>query len=255
MFCTQKLIDNMMNRNCGTLDISQTWITQLPETLTVRGDLVLNRHIRKLPEKLFVNGDLDLRDTQVDLQATSQLYVGGSLYTGPCTTVFKWCVEVMGDLDLRASKQFNNIDNGILIVGGSLYVDGNNKLIKSIRQSIGIEGDLILRGSCIEHLSHSRMICAKSIDLSYSALKKLPDNLVVYGNLNVSYTSLIEYPKKMVVFGDLDIRGTKLPVRCKGVVVMGDVITDDNIPIEYRRRCKLINENKDSKILLPLKQK
>lgn len=241
MFCSPKIVEDMMNRNHGTLDISQTYITQLPESLTVRGDLILNQHIQKLPDKLFINGDLDLRGTRVDLKDTSQLYVGGSLYTGPYTTRFKWCVEVMKDLDIRASKQLNCIDDGILIVYGNLYVDGNNRLIKTIRQSIGIEGDLILRGSCVEYLSHSRMLCAKSIDLSCSAIKKLPDNFVVYGDLNVSNTNLVEYPERMVVFGDLDIRGTKLPAISNGVVVLGKIITDEHIPTEHKQIHKLAN--------------
>ena len=221
------LAESMMNQNRGTLDISRTWITQLPQELTVRGDLILNQYIKELPDKLVVEGNLDLRNTQVDLQNTSQLHVGGNLLTGPHTTGFKWLVEVEGDLDLRASKRLMSIDNGVLIVYGSLYLNENNKLITSIRQSIGVDGDLILKGSCVESLSHGRLIHARNLDLSYSAIKELPDDLVVYGNLNMSYTALRTYPERMVVFGDLDIRGTKLPSRQNGVVVLGDTITDN----------------------------
>ena len=227
MFCSMNLAESMMNQNRGTLDISRTWITELPEALTVRGDLILNQHIKDLPDKLFVEGNLDLRNTQADLQNTSQLHVGGNLFTGPHTTGFKWLVEVEGDLDLRASKRLMSIDDGVLIVHGSLYLNENNKLITSIRQSIGVEGDLVLRGSCVESFSHGRLIYAKNVDLSYSAIKELPEDFVVYGNLNLSYTALRAYPERMVVFGDLDIRGTGLTTHQKGIVVLGNVITDN----------------------------
>ena len=227
MFCSINLAESMMNQSRGTLDISRTWITQLPQELTVRGDLILNHHIKELPDKLVVEGNLDLRNTQADLQNTSQLHVGGNLFTGPNTTGFKWLVEVEGDLDLRASKRLMSIDNGVLIVYGSLYLNENNKLITSIRQSIGVDGDLVLTGSCVESFSHGRLIHAQNVDLSYSAIKELPEDFIVYGNINLSYTALRTYPERMVVFGDLDIRGTKLPSRQNGVVVLGDTITDN----------------------------
>ena len=229
MNISRKKLERMMLDNNGTLDISNTKITRLPKELEVRGDLILNRYIKKLPDKLIVEGNLDLRDTLVDLQYTSQLQVGGNLFTGPCTTGFKWLADIGGDLDLRASKDFACIDNGCLVVRGNLYLDGNNKCITSIRQTIGVEGDLILKGSCVESFSYGRLVHAKNVDLSYSAIKELPDEFVVYGDLNVSHTALDKYPEKMVVFGDLDIRGTKLPANQEGVVVLGKVINDEEI--------------------------
>ena len=243
MFCSMNLAESMMNQNHGSLDISQTWITQLPQELTVRGDLILNQHIKELPDKLVIEGNLDLRNTQVDLQNTSQLHVGGNLFTGPHTTGFKWLVEVEGDLDLRASKRLMSIDNGVLIVYGSLYLNENNKLITSIRQSIGVDGDLILKGSCVESLAHGRLIHARNLDLSYSAIKELPDDLVVYGNLNMSYTALRTYPERMVVFGDLDIRGTRLPTYQKGIVVLGNITSDKGVFIGDNQNRMLLQNN------------
>lgn len=234
-------IDKMMLDNNGTLDISKTKITHLPNGLEVRGDLILNRYIKKLPDKLIVEGNLDLRDTLVDLQYTSRLQVGGNLYTGSCTTGFRWLADIGGDLDLRASKDFTCIDSGCLVVRGNLYLDGNNKCITSIRQTIGVEGDLILKGSCVESFSYGRLVHAKNVDLSYSAIKELPDEFVVYGNLNVSHTALVEYPEKMVVFGNLDIRGTKLPANQEGIVVLGHIITDAG-SIDYQLTKFIIDE-------------
>ena len=91
-----------------------------------------------------------MRNTSVDLQSMSRLDVYGNLYTGPKTTGFKWIVDVGGDLDLRTSRAFQFIDNGRLIVHRNLYLDGNNKYITSIRQTLGVAGDLILKGSCVD---------------------------------------------------------------------------------------------------------
>ena len=226
MYYSKRRLEKMMQDNNGTLDISKTKITRLPRELEVKGDLILNRYIKKLPDKLYIEGDLDLRETQVDLMDTSRLSVNGNLYTGPCTTGFKWCVDVGGDLDLRASELLQSIESGCLVVMGNLYLGEKNRSITSIKQTVGVNGDLVLRGSCVEQLSHGRMINAKNIDLSYSAVKKLPDDLVVYGDLNVSYTKLAEYPERMVVFGDLDVRGTGLPAQHDGIVVLGNIILD-----------------------------
>ena len=37
MFCSEAMAEKIMLKNNGTLDISDTWITQLPDNLTVRG--------------------------------------------------------------------------------------------------------------------------------------------------------------------------------------------------------------------------
>ena len=47
MFCSAEILEVMMNKNNGTLDISDTWITQPPDDLIVRGDLILNRYIKE----------------------------------------------------------------------------------------------------------------------------------------------------------------------------------------------------------------
>ena len=226
MYYSKRRLSKMMSANNGTLDISKTNITRLPKELEVKGDFILNRYIKRLPDKLIVEGNLDLRNTLVDLQHTSRLQVGGNLYTGPHTTGFKWVADIGGDLDLRTSKGFKCIDNGCLVVRGNLYLDRNNRCITSIRQTIGVSGDLIFQGSCVETLSYGRLIHAKNVDLSYSMIKELPDEFVVYGDLNISHTAIDKYPEKMVVFGDLDVRGTKLPDKQEGLVVLGRIIAD-----------------------------
>ena len=61
---------NMMERNFGYLDLSDTPIQTLPDSLTVGGYLDLRRTpIQTLPDNLTVGGYLDLRGTQISKKA------------------------------------------------------------------------------------------------------------------------------------------------------------------------------------------
>jgi hypothetical protein len=216
--------ERMMDENGGSLDISKTRITQLPDKLTVRGDLILNRYITKLPNELTVEGNLDLRNTMVDLKDIQFLTIHGNLYTGPYTEYLSEPIVIDGDLDLRASGELKEIWQDHFVLSKGLYLDCNNKYIKSLPENMALT-DLMLNGSHVEFLPESRIISG-NVDLGNSAIKRLPDNFVVYGNLNLANTSLSDYPEKMVVFGNLDIRGTKLPAKHDGIVVVGEVIVD-----------------------------
>ena len=91
MIYSKEFFEQMMEKNGGNLDISDTVITKLPDKLTVRGDLILNRLIKQLPDELTIEGNLDMRNTNVDLAETKFLTVNGNLFTGPKT-------EIIGDV-------------------------------------------------------------------------------------------------------------------------------------------------------------
>ena len=64
----------------GSLYLSNTNITELPENLTVGGSLDLsNTNITELPENLTVGGSLDLRYTNIT-ELPENLTVGGNVY-------------------------------------------------------------------------------------------------------------------------------------------------------------------------------
>ena len=70
MKLTLEKAKEMMERNGGSLDLSNTQIRELPEGLTVGGWLDLsNTQIRELPEGLTVGGGLYLGDTQISRNA------------------------------------------------------------------------------------------------------------------------------------------------------------------------------------------
>ena len=88
----------------GSLYLSGTGITQLPENLTVGGSLDLSgTGITQLPENLTVGGFLDLRGTGIT-QLPENLTVGGYLYLrGTGITQLPENLTVGGSLGLRGT--------------------------------------------------------------------------------------------------------------------------------------------------------
>lgn len=73
-----------------------------------------------------------------------------------------------------------------------------------------------------------------SLDLSYSPLVKLPDNLTVFGMCDLMHTDLKRLPENLTVFGDLDIEGTGI-TRVPGTLFVSgdlDIHTLENIAID-----------------------
>ena len=100
---TLEQAEQLMRRTGGSLDLSSTQITALPDNLTVGGSLDLRgTQITALPDNLTVGGSLDLSSTQITA-LPDNLTVGG------------W-------LDLSSTQITALPDN--LTVGGSLYLRG-----------------------------------------------------------------------------------------------------------------------------------
>ena len=105
MKLTLKKAQTMMQKNGGSLDLSGTQITALPDGLTVGGWLDLRgTQITALPDGLTVGGSLDLRGTQItdekaELKKVKKLqngdYVPGKyLYADDILTHIKKCKKV-----------------------------------------------------------------------------------------------------------------------------------------------------------------
>ena len=79
MTYTKQELEQMMKKSGGSLDLSGTQITALPDNLTVGGSLYLrNTQITALPDNLTVGGWLYLRNTQITA-LPDNLTVGGWL--------------------------------------------------------------------------------------------------------------------------------------------------------------------------------
>ena len=109
----------------GSLDLSDTNITSLPDNLTVGGWLDLSdTNITSLPDNLTVGGSLDLSDTNIT-SLPDNLTVGGSLYlSGTNITSLPDNLTVGGWLDLSGTNITSLPDN--LTVGGWLDLSGTN---------------------------------------------------------------------------------------------------------------------------------
>ena len=120
---SKKRLEEMMKKNGGSLYLSDTQITALPDNLTVGGWLDLRgTQITALPDNLTVGGWLDLSGTQITA-LPDNLTVGGSLdLSDTQITALPDNLTVGGWLDLRGTQITALPDN--LTVGGSLYLSG-----------------------------------------------------------------------------------------------------------------------------------
>ena len=125
----------------GSLDLSNTNITELPDNLTVGGSLDLsNTNITELPDNLTVGGSLDLRNTSIT-ELPDNLTVGGSLNLSNTNIT-----ELPDNLIVGVSLNLSNTnitelpDN--LTVGGSIYEFNGDKISSIKKVSRGYNKEL-----------------------------------------------------------------------------------------------------------------
>jgi hypothetical protein len=123
---------NMMERNFGYLDLSDTPIQTLPDNLTVGGGLDLRgTPIQTLPDNLIVGGYLNLSGTPIQT-LPDNLIVGGYLNLSG-TPIFK----------KGAIKKANKLHDGDYAPNRYLYADGILTHIKGRRD---IKGYVFYKG-------------------------------------------------------------------------------------------------------------
>ena len=67
---------------------------------------------------------------------------------------------------------------------------------------------------------------ASYLDLSFSKLKKLPDNLTVNGHFNISENPIEKLPNGLHVDWDLDIKGSGISFVGHNIYIGGDFVID-----------------------------
>ena len=166
MVLTLEEAKKRMERDGGSLDLSGTQITQLPDNLTVGGSLDLRgTKITQLPDNLTVGGWLNLRGTQIT-QLPDNLTVGGSLYlSGTQITQLPDNLTVGGWLDLSGTQITQLPDN--LTVGGWLDLSGTQ--ITQLPDNLTVGGWLDLSGTQIKYKSEERKKVKKLHDGDYAA--------------------------------------------------------------------------------------
>ena len=167
----------MMDRNNGSLYLSGTDITALPDNLTVGGWLYLSgTGITALPDKLTVGGGLYLRDTDITA-LPDNLTVGGWLdLSGTKITALPDNLTVGGWLDLSGTKITALPDN--LTVGGWLDLrdtDIINPTVKKLCQGDYVPGKYLYADGILTHVKKKKKIGEYTLFVG-----KIPGHNVVF---------------------------------------------------------------------------
>lgn len=215
----------IMEKNHGGLDLSNTSITSLPENLTVRGDLDLsytpitslpenltvgnslflsNTKITSLPKSLTVGGWLNLSSTPITSLPENLTVEGCLLLSNTCITSLPEKLTVRGWLDLSNTPIASLPEN--LTVGDGLSL--SNTQITSLPESLTIGGSLNLSHTLITSLPEN-LIVVDDLDLSHTPITSLPKNLIVGGSLNLSHTLITSLPENLTIGKTLYVKCSK----------------------------------------------
>ena len=199
-----------------------TGITSLPDGLTVGDTLLLSgTGITSLPDGLTVGGSLLLSDTGI-ISLPKGLIVGGTLDLENCTgiTSLPDGLTVGGTLDLENCTGITSLPDG-LTVGGDFYLHSSG--ITLLPNGLTVGGYLDLRGTGITSLPED-LIVGGSLDIKDCVgITSLPEGLAVGGYLYLRGTSIISLPKGLTVGRYLNLRGTDIISLPEGMTVGGDL--------------------------------
>jgi hypothetical protein len=166
----RKMQQYIKNGSKGDLDLSNTPITKLPDSLKqVGGRLYLhNTPITSLPDNLPVGGDLDLSNTPIT-KLPDNLTVGGWLdLSNTPITKLPDNLTVGGYLDLRNTSITTLPDN--LKVGEDLLLD--NTKITTLPDNLTVGGDLGLGYTKITSIPKSAKISGEIYGLKKESIMK-----------------------------------------------------------------------------------
>ena len=163
------------------LSLCRTYVTKLPENLTVDGDLFLtNTLITELPDNLIVGGSLCLNYSNIT-KLPDNLTVGGYL-----------------DLIYTHIKKLPNH----LVVGSSLNVYHTD--ITNLPNNLIVGGSINLSCTKIQKIPNDLKVCG-SLDLSDTHITDIPENVKIKGSLDLNYTGNVRLPNNLTVVGDLNL--------------------------------------------------
>ena len=223
----------IMEKNHGGLDLSNTPITSLPENLTVRGDLDLshtsiinlpenltvggslilsNTKIASLPKNLTVGEWLDLSNTQITNLPKNLMVEGNLILSNTPITSLPENLTVGNSLFLSNTK-ITSLPEG-LTVGGWLNL--SNTPITSLPENLTVEGCLLLSNTKITSLPEGLTV-GGWLDLSNTPIISLPENLTVGGSLTLSHTQITSLPESLTVGKKLYVKYSKISKNKKKV--------------------------------------
>ena len=220
-----KLVSSMVIND--DLDLSFSDITEVPDNITINGNLDLyNSKIRKIGKNLVVKGDCNLSSTPIE-EILDNVSIGGNLNLS-YSKIKKMGkgLLVKGNCYLRHTPIEELPDN--INIGGNLYLYDSK--IKKIGKNLVVNGNCDLSYTSIEELPDNVSI-GGNLNLSNSKIKKIGKNLVVKGNCNLSHTPIEELPDNMTFGGNLYLYDSNIKKIGKNLVIKGNCNLS-NTPIE-----------------------
>ncbi len=199
----QKIQQYIKNGSKGDLDLRNTPITKLPDSLK------------------RVGGDLDLYNTPITSLPDNLTRVGGSLYLGftPITTLPDNLI-VNRSLWLR-NTPITSLPDNLKHVGG--YLDLSNTKITTLPDNLTVRGNVSLNNTKITKLPDNLTV-GGDLSLDYTKITTLPDNLIVGGYLSLRNTSITSLPDNLTVNGSLYLYNTKITSIPKSAKIKGKII-------------------------------
>lgn len=217
-----------MERNNGSLDLSWTDYTELPDPLEVPGNLNLgNSNIQKLPTHLKVDGSINIEFSEIEDLDTDFLEIGRDLYAsdtpirhlpkhlivrGACWLDHTNISEipdnaVFGGSLIISNTNVSKLPDDLHFINGSLNISYTN--ISELPDPLTVKWSLIAKRSQLNKIPNS-LIVGMEMDISYTAVTKLPDGFIVPGDLNLYNCPIKGLPERLIVGNKMNIQGTDI---------------------------------------------
>lgn len=172
----------MNNHHKGSLDLDYTDIEELPDWLTVEGDLLLRHtHIKKLPNHLIIKGNLFIDYSYIE-EIPHDIKVAGCIYAYAS----------------HLKKLPHNLS-----VSGDLCIEHTH--VERLPCGLKVGGRLDIRSTNIQKIPKDILVGAGGLYMSHTPIKDLPDDLIIGWNLDVTYTKIKKLPKNLVVGGYINL--------------------------------------------------
>lgn len=217
-----------MERNNGSLDLSWTDYTELPDPLEVPGNLNLgNSNFQKLPTHLKVDGSINIEFSEIEDLDTDFLEIGRDLYAsdtpirhlpkhlivrGACWLDHTNISEipdnaVFGGSLIISNTNVSKLPDDLHFINGSLNISYTN--ISELPDPLTVKWSLIAKRSQLNKIPNS-LIVGMEMDISYTAVTKLPDGFIVPGDLNLYNCPIKGLPERLIVGNNMNIQGTDI---------------------------------------------
>lgn len=239
------------------ISLCQTEITSLPDDFSIKGSIYLcGSNIKTIPPRLNVGGDFDVTDTSVTF-IPETIRVGGKLSVNHTQVTL-----IPQHLDV---KSLSVSGTKVMAIPAGMTLDTldiSDTAMTQLPEDLRVNS-LVLSRSKITHLP-TRVWGAKSLDISHSDVKALPDHLslkylnvadtpfttlpvgtqvseqlilgknitslpnymVLPDDVNIADSHITVLPKNLHVQGDLDLRRSEVTHMSSGTVIEGDLIVE-----------------------------